>query len=209
MNNIELTDLFNRELMIFDGAMGTELYRRHVFTNRCYDELCLSDPRLVMDIHQDYLRAGADVLTSNSYGANRFTLKKFGLADKVSAINQKAVGLMKESVAALNLQRRILLAGSLGPLGLTAQDDCTPEEGADILAEQARALIEGGADFLILKHCRIATRLCWPSRLWLVCLRVLPLSFHMQSQMSGDLPELLAHRLQPLPAGLPEPFTGA
>ena len=65
MNKNELTELFNRELLIFDGAMGTELYRRHVFTNRCYDELCLSDPNLVMEIHQDYLRAGADVLTSN------------------------------------------------------------------------------------------------------------------------------------------------
>ena len=151
MNNAELTDLFNRELLIFDGAMGTELYRRHVFTNRCYDELCLSDPRLVMEIHQDYLRAGADVLTSNSYGANRFTLKKFALAEQVSAINQKAVALMKESVTALNLHRRILLAGSLGPLGLTTQDGCTLEEAADILFEQAHALIEGGADFLIFE----------------------------------------------------------
>lgn len=68
MNNAELTELFSQELLIFDGAMGTELYRRHIFTNRCYDELCLSDPQLVMEIHQDYLRAGADVLTSNSYG---------------------------------------------------------------------------------------------------------------------------------------------
>lgn len=206
MNSIELTDIFNRELLIFDGAMGTELYRRHVFTNRCYDELCLSDSSLVMEIHQDYLRAGADVLTSNSYGANRLTLKKFGLADKVSAINQKAVALMKESVAELNLQRRILLAGSLGPLEQNWQKECSFEEGANILAEQARALIEGGADFLIFETL--------PDReaalLANLAMRRLPegTPFVLSHAIpdGGDIAELMGHRLQKAESGLPEPF---
>ncbi|MDD3952878.1 MAG: bifunctional homocysteine S-methyltransferase/methylenetetrahydrofolate reductase [Lentisphaeria bacterium] len=206
MNNAELTDLFNRELLIFDGAMGTELYRRHVFTNRCYDELCLSDPRLVMEIHQDYLRAGADVLTSNSYGANRFTLKKFALAEQVSAINQKAVALMKESVTALKLHRRILLAGSLGPLGLTTQDGCTLEEAADILFEQAHALIEGGADFLIFETLPDREAALTASLAMARMPEGTPYVLSHAIPDGGDLPELLAHRLQPFQAGLPEPF---
>ncbi len=206
MNKAELTDLFNRELLIFDGAMGTELYRRHVFTNRCYDELCLSDPRLVMEIHQDYLRAGADVLTSNSYGANRFTLKKFALSDKVSAINQKAVRLMKESVTALNLQRRILLAGSLGPLGLTAQDGCSFEEAAEILAEQARALIEGGADFLIFETLPDREAALIASMAMARLPEGTPFVLSHAIPDGGELQELLSHRLQAVQPGLPEPF---
>ncbi|MFA6929973.1 MAG: bifunctional homocysteine S-methyltransferase/methylenetetrahydrofolate reductase [Lentisphaeria bacterium] len=206
MNKAELTELFSRELLIFDGAMGTELYRRHIFTNRCYDELCLSDPQLVMEIHQDYLRAGADVLTSNSYGANRYTLKKFGLADKVGAINQKAAELMKESVISLNLQRRILLAGSLGPLGSTPQTGLKVEEAAEILAEQAAALLAGGANFLIfetlpdreaaLQACLAMAQL--PAGTPFVLSHAIP--------DGADLEELIAHRLQPLQTGLPVPF---
>ncbi len=206
MNNIELTVLFNRELLIFDGAMGTELYRRHIFTNRCYDELCLSDPGLVMEIHQDYLRAGADVLTSNSYGANRYTLKKFALADKVAAINQKAVELMKQSVAALNLHRRILLAGSLGPLEQTAQKECTLEEGADILAEQARALLKGGADFLIFETLPDRDAALTASMAMASLPEGTPFVLSHAIPDGGELAELLAHRLQAGQPGLPAPF---
>ena len=68
--------------------MGTEIYRHHVFTNRSFDELCLSDPKLIETIHRDYCDAGADVLTTNTFGANRVGLAKFGLAEKVREINR-------------------------------------------------------------------------------------------------------------------------
>jgi methionine synthase I (cobalamin-dependent)/5,10-methylenetetrahydrofolate reductase len=206
MNNNELTELFNRELLIFDGAMGTELYRRHVFTNRCYDELCFSDPNLVMEIHQDYLRAGADVLTSNSYGANRSTLKKFALSDQVVALNGKALELMRSSVAALKLKRRILLAGSIGPLEKTAQNQCSPDQGGEILAEQAKALIEAGADFLIFETLpdRAAVQMALLAMAQLPAGTAFVLSHAIPDD--GDLPELIAHRLEAMQPGLPEPF---
>ena len=69
-----------RSVLVFDGAMGTEIYRHHVFTNRSFDELCLSDPKLIQEIHQEYCDAGADVLTTNTFGANRVALAKYGLA---------------------------------------------------------------------------------------------------------------------------------
>ena len=71
-------------VIVFDGAMGTEIYRHHVFTNRSFDELCLSDPELIRRIHADYCDAGADVLTTNTFGANRVGLAKFGLAEQAS-----------------------------------------------------------------------------------------------------------------------------
>ncbi len=75
-----------RGVLVFDGAMGTEIYRHHVFTNRCFDELCLSDPKLIRQIHTDYRDAGADVLTTNTFGANRPSLSKFALAERLDDI---------------------------------------------------------------------------------------------------------------------------
>jgi len=74
-------------VVVFDGAMGTEIYRHHVFTNRSFDELCLSDPKLIRQIHLDYRDAGADVLTTNTFSANRVALEKFGLAEKLRDIH--------------------------------------------------------------------------------------------------------------------------
>ena len=97
MQSQQLTDFLRRQLVVFDGAMGTELYRRHIFTNRCYDEICCSDPKLVLDIHLAYLKAGADVITTNTFGANVITLAQFGLAPKADAINAAAVKLAKDA----------------------------------------------------------------------------------------------------------------
>ena len=90
MTEKELGNALRQALMVFDGAMGTEIYRRHVFTNRCYDELCLSEPGMIADIHRSYVAAGADVLTTNSFGANRLNLSPFGLGERVEAINLAA-----------------------------------------------------------------------------------------------------------------------
>ncbi|MDD4537868.1 MAG: bifunctional homocysteine S-methyltransferase/methylenetetrahydrofolate reductase [Lentisphaeria bacterium] len=144
----DLVRFFTNQLVIFDGATGTELYRRHVFTNRCYDELCLSEPKLVSDIYRDYLRAGADVLTTNSFGAQRLALKKFGLADKCSAINEAAARLARQAVEDQHRVGTALVAGSLGPIATTGTSSA---ERIAMWLEQARALLAGGADLLLFE----------------------------------------------------------
>src|SRR3972149_6237520 len=82
--------------LLFDGAMGTMIYERGVFINTCYDELCLSNPRLISQIHREYVEAGADVIETNTFGANRIMLRPYGLADKAEAINRQAVRVARE-----------------------------------------------------------------------------------------------------------------
>ncbi len=89
-------DALREGVLVFDGAMGTELYRHHIFTNRCYDELSLSDPKLIRQIYSDYCSAGADVLTTNTFGANRVALGRFGLADQLVEINRSGAALARE-----------------------------------------------------------------------------------------------------------------
>ncbi|NLE68504.1 MAG: bifunctional homocysteine S-methyltransferase/methylenetetrahydrofolate reductase, partial [Lentisphaerae bacterium] len=91
-----LERLRTRPLM-FDGAMGTMIYQHGVFLNACYDELCLTQPKLILDIHGEYVEAGAEVIETNSFGANRFKLEYYGLADKLEAINGAAAGLAREA----------------------------------------------------------------------------------------------------------------
>jgi len=146
MTEKELGDALRRALMVFDGAMGTEIYRRHVFTNRCYDELCLSEPGMIADIHRSYVAAGADVLTTNSFGANRLSLSAFGLGERVAAVNLAAARLARE--AADQAGRPLLVAGSLGPLNTLGN---TSAERIQCLAEQAAALVAGGVDFLMFE----------------------------------------------------------
>ncbi|MCP4711317.1 MAG: hypothetical protein GY869_22075, partial [Planctomycetes bacterium] len=86
----------------------------HVFTNRSYDELCLSDPQLIRQIHADYCDAGADVLTTNTFGAGRVALEKFGLAEKLREINRAGARLARET--ADGADRPVFVAGSIGPL---------------------------------------------------------------------------------------------
>src|SRR5579875_1406749 len=83
-----LQALFGPETVLCDGAMGTTLYERGVFINRCYDELNLSQPELVRSVHEEYLQAGAAILETNTYGANAIRLRRYGLQDKVAEINQ-------------------------------------------------------------------------------------------------------------------------
>ena len=94
---VNLSQILQERLLVFDGAMGTELYARHVFTNRSYDEVCLSSPKLVSSIHEDYVKAGADVLTTNSFGANAISLKQYGLMDKARQINIAAAQLARKA----------------------------------------------------------------------------------------------------------------
>src|SRR5262245_30669428 len=109
----EFRQRLSERVFVADGAMGTMLYARGVFINRCFDELNLSAPRMIADVHREYAEAGAEILETNTFGANRLRLSAFGLADKTAAINQAAVRLAREAA-----QDRAYVAGAIGPLGV-------------------------------------------------------------------------------------------
>jgi homocysteine S-methyltransferase len=131
--------------------MGTMLYSRGVFLNRCFDELNLTHPGLVTDVHQDYVRAGADVLETNTFGANRVKLASFGLADQVVAINRAGAALARQAAG-----ESVYVAGAIGPLGVRIEPwgRTGVSEAEDVFAEQAAALAEGGVDLFILETFR-------------------------------------------------------
>jgi len=144
--SITFQDALSHGVLVFDGAMGTELYRRHIFTNRCFDELCLSDPKLIRQIHSDYRDAGADVLTTNTFGANRAALAKFALAEKLGDIVRAGAHLARGVADAAD--RPMFVAGSIGPVQLPPQQE---SQAADMIVEQAECLFEGGADFILFE----------------------------------------------------------
>ncbi len=131
-----------------DGAMGTMLYQTGVFLNRCFDELNLSDGGLVEKVHAAYVEAGADLIETNTFGANRIKLSQYGLANEVARINAAGVRLAKSAA-----QQRVLVAGAMGPLGceLTEHGPMTREQAGAIFRQQGEALLEAGADVLILE----------------------------------------------------------
>jgi homocysteine S-methyltransferase len=141
-------ELLARGAVIFDGAMGTELYSRGVFINRCFDELVLSDPDMVREVHRAYLQAGVDVIETNSFGANRFKLEPHGFQGRVRQINRRAAELAREVSGGV-----CLVAGSIGPLGLRIEPwgPTSMEEAEEAFHEQVEALLEGGVDLLILE----------------------------------------------------------
>jgi homocysteine S-methyltransferase len=147
MPRTDFSELLRERLVVFDGAMGTELYQRHQFVNVCYEQLCLTQPDLVKEIHRANRRAGADVLTTNSFGANRRKLGGFLLADQVFAIN-KAAAVVARDVAGDDLY----VAGSVGPLDARIGAGGLPESQAvEIFAESIRGLQAGGVDFIIFE----------------------------------------------------------
>ena len=135
-------------VLVFDGAMGTMLYSRGVFINQCYDELSLRSPDLVRRVHEAYVQAGAEVLETNSFGANRFKLLHFGLEREVGAINRAAASVAREAAGDL-----ALVAGAVGPLGVRLEPygPTSYDEAHTAFAEQMQALKEGGADCFILE----------------------------------------------------------
>lgn len=135
-------------VVLFDGAMGTMLYQRGVFINQCYDELVLKAPDLVREVHTDYARAGAEVLETNSYGANRAKLGGFGLESRVGEINRRAAELAREAAGEARL-----VAGAIGPLGVRLEPygPTSRAEAQEWFAEQAHALQEGGVDCFVLE----------------------------------------------------------
>lgn len=132
--------------LVFDGAIGTELYRHHVFTNRCFEEQNLVAADLVRQIHENYLDAGADVLTTNTFGANRAYLGQFGLMEQCSEIVRTGAEIAR--AAADSVDRPVYVAGSIGPLPLHGR---LHDEIEEMIVEQAEALMDGGADFILFE----------------------------------------------------------
>jgi homocysteine S-methyltransferase len=151
----QFADIFANRPVLADGAMGTVLYARGVFINRCYDELNLSDPGLILSVHEEYLQAGAEILESNTFGANRFRLSRHGLGGKVAEINAAGVRIARQAVEHLKEKQagEAWVAGSLGPLGVRLEPlgKTGLEEARAAFAEQIRALAEAGADMLIIE----------------------------------------------------------
>jgi methionine synthase / methylenetetrahydrofolate reductase (NADH) len=133
---------------VFDGAMGTMLYAKGVYINRCYDELNLSNGDLVREIHSEYVRAGADILETNTFGATCHKLNEYGLASSLRDINIAAARLAREAAG-----DRAYVAGAIGPLGLRIEPygPTSFDEAKDFFKEQAAALLEGGVDLFVLE----------------------------------------------------------
>lgn len=142
--------------LLFDGAMGTELYKRGVFINRCFEEANLFAPELVLSVHRDYCEAGAEVLTTNSWGAGRFKLAKYNLQDRLEEINAKAVLLAREAAAKAVLDgtvRDVLIAGSVGPVGprLEPVGALSALEAQAAFEAQIQVLADNGVDCILLE----------------------------------------------------------
>src|ERR1700722_9812968 len=151
----DFANFFSSRPLLADGAMGTVLYARGIFINRCYDELNLSDPNLITSIHEEYLQAGADVLETNTFGANRFRLARHGLTEKVAEINAAGVRLARQAVEHLKDKQagEAWGAGSVGPLGVRLEPlgKTGLDEARAAFAEQISALAGAGVDLLIIE----------------------------------------------------------
>jgi homocysteine S-methyltransferase len=144
-------DALNEGALVLDGAMGTQLYERGVLYSVCYEELNITRPELVTRVHEDYLRAGAQIIETNTFGANAMRLEKFGLQPKVRELNLAAVKLARAAA-----QDKAFVAGAIGPsgyfLGEASEDDLGKVRAA--VTEQTEALMEGGVDLLLIETIR-------------------------------------------------------
>jgi methionine synthase / methylenetetrahydrofolate reductase(NADPH) len=201
-SSLTFSQALRQNVLVFDGAMGTEIYRHHVFTNRSFDELCLSDPKLIRQIHSEYRDAGADVLTTNTFGANRVSLARFGLAEQLAAIHRAGARIAREVADAAG--RPMFVAGSIGPIPAQPQyDDCFDE----MIAEQVEGLMAGGADFVVfetlanrktLERCAAAMRRT-PDVPYVLSFAVLE---HNESAAGESVDVMIA----PLAADVPQPI---
>jgi len=133
---------------VVDGAMGTMLYAKGVYINRCYDELNLSNPDLVREVHSEYIRAGADIIETNTFGATAHKLQQYGLEGNLHEINARAAELAREAA-----KDRAYVAGAIGPLGLRIEPygPTSFDEAKELFSTQAVALLEGGVDLFIVE----------------------------------------------------------
>ncbi len=145
---IPFESYLKENLVLLDGAMGSLIYERGVFIDKCYDELNLSRPELIRTIHEDYVRSGAKVIESNTYGANRYKLKSHNLLDQIEVINRKGVEIAFEAAG-----ENAYVAGSMGPLGeeIEPWGEISLDAVFKAYAEQAGYLAEAGVQLFILE----------------------------------------------------------
>ncbi|MBI5964390.1 MAG: bifunctional homocysteine S-methyltransferase/methylenetetrahydrofolate reductase, partial [Chloroflexi bacterium] len=150
-NQNNFLNRLSSQTLLADGAMGTMLHARGVGFDKCFDELNLTNPAAVADIHREYIEAGAQLIITNTFGANRFKLKKHGLEDDVIEINRAGVELAKRAVAASF--KDVLVAGDIGPLGvrIAPYGRVKPEEARAAFAEQVKALADAGAELIVIE----------------------------------------------------------
>ena len=148
-------DIFGSRPLLADGAMGTVLNSRGVLINRCFDELNLTDPSLILAVHEEYLQAGAEILETNTFGANRFRLGKYGLGGKVAEINAAGVRIARQAVERLAARQagEGWVSGTVGPLGVRLEPlgKTGLDEARLAFIEQIRALAAAGADMLAIE----------------------------------------------------------
>ncbi len=151
----QLARIIQSRPLLADGAMGTVLYARGVFIHRCYEELNLSDPALILSVHEEYLQAGAEMIETNTFGANRFRLERHGLASKTREINEAAARLARQAVDRFKEKQAVdaWVAGSVGPLGtrLEPLGKTGLDEARAAFAEQMEALAANGVDLIIVE----------------------------------------------------------
>ncbi len=199
-----LLDRLARGPLLADGAMGTLLYARGISFERCFDELNLTNATLVQDIHREYIRAGADIIETNTFGANRFKLAHHGLEARTRDINRRGAKIAREAreVAGEN----IFILGAVGPLGqlLAPLGSLTASDAHAAFKEQIEALLEGGADGVIIETISDLREL----EIAIAAARAVTHDLPLVAQMSftededtlvGNSPEEIAARLQNLP----------
>jgi homocysteine S-methyltransferase len=135
--------------ILCDGAMGTLLYSKGIFINRSYDELNLSQPDLIRGVHHEYLQAGAEIIETNTFGANSFRLARHSLADKVDDINRAGVRLAREAAKSFD----VWVAASVGPLGTRIEPlgKTSFQEARDSFRQQIQSLVDSGVDLIMLE----------------------------------------------------------
>jgi methionine synthase / methylenetetrahydrofolate reductase(NADPH) len=135
-------------IYVFDGAMGTRLYEKGIYINRSYDELNLINKDLVREVHEEYVRAGAEIIQTNTFSSNANKLQQFGLDAQVAEINYSGVKIAREAA-----QDKAFVAGTIGPLGLRIEPygPTSFDEAKAMFRQQAEALLEGGIDLFVLE----------------------------------------------------------
>lgn len=135
-------------IYVFDGAVGTRLYDKGVYINRSYDELNLTSPDLVREVHEEYVKAGADIIETNSFGATRHKLMPYGLEERLAEINRAAASIARKAAG-----DKAYVAGAVGPLGIRIEPfgPTSFDEAKELFKEQAAALLDGGVDLFVLE----------------------------------------------------------
>src|SRR4249919_3424919 len=148
---IPFLEALEERVLVCDGAMGTMLYAKGVFINKSFDALNVTQPDLVAEVHQEYVRAGADIVETNTFGANRIKLGSFGLAERLHAINEQGAKIARHAA-----REQAYVAGAIGPLGIRIEPwgKTGVDEAREYFREQAQALFDGGVDLFILETFR-------------------------------------------------------